>query len=121
MEDGTQKEPVGSVLDAFRGHFYKKVKAHNANHPLLKWLMMDGGIAPKAQPLDALINKVFKGFLRDLFEDWFLNAPTNPKTGHPVAPYRKFLHSGLSRRGPRFQKNLFGNRGKSVDTSKQRI
>ena len=44
MEDGTLKEPVGLVLDAFRGHFYKKVKAHNANHPLLKWLMMDGGI-----------------------------------------------------------------------------
>ena len=31
------------------------------------------------------------------------------------------LHSGLSRRGPRFQKNLFGNWGKSVDTIQQRI
>ena len=31
------------------------------------------------------------------------------------------LHSGLSRRGPRFQKNLFGNRGKYVDTSQQMI
>ena len=44
LEDGTLKEPVGLVLDAFRGHFDKKVKAHNTNHPLLKWLMMDGGI-----------------------------------------------------------------------------
>ena len=26
-EDGTLKEPVGLVLDAFRGHFDKKVKA----------------------------------------------------------------------------------------------
>ena len=59
---GTQKEPVGSVLDAFRGHFYKKVKAHNANYPFLKWLMMYGGITPKAQPLEILINKVFKGW-----------------------------------------------------------
>ena len=67
MEDGTQKEPVRLVLDAFQGHFYKKVKAHNANHPLLKWLMMDGGITPKAQPLDVIINKFFKGFFRDLF------------------------------------------------------
>ena len=32
-----------------------------------------------------------------------------------------FLHSGLSRRGPRFQNNLFGNCGKSVDTNQQRI
>ena len=31
------------------------------------------------------------------------------------------LHSGFSRRGPRFQNNLFGNCGKSVDTSQQRI
>ena len=68
VEDGTLKEPVGLVLDAFRGHFDKKIKAHNANHPLLKWLMMDGDITPKSQPLDVLINKVFKEFFRDLFE-----------------------------------------------------
>ena len=68
MEDGTLKEPVGLVIDAFQGHFDKKVKAHNVNHPLIKWLVMDGGITPKAQPLDVLINKIFKGLLRDLFE-----------------------------------------------------
>ena len=32
-----------------------------------------------------------------------------------------FLHSGLSRHGTRFQKNLFRNCEKSVDTSQQRI
>ena len=63
MEDGTLKEPVGLVIDAFRGHFDKKVKAHNANHALLKWLMMDGGITTKTQPLDVLINKCFQGIL----------------------------------------------------------
>ena len=57
MENGTQKEPVGLVLDAFRGNFYKKFKARNANHSLPKWIMMYGGITPKAQPLDVLINK----------------------------------------------------------------
>ena len=67
-DDATLKEPVGLVLDAFWGHFENKVKAHNANHPLLKWLMVDGGITPKSQPLDVLINKVFKGFFRDLFK-----------------------------------------------------
>ena len=91
MEDGTLKEPVGLVLDAFRGHFDKKVKAHNANHPLLKWPMMDGGITPKTHPLDVLINKIFKGFFRDLFEEWSLNALTNPKNGHPLAPSRQLL------------------------------
>ena len=53
--------------------------------------MVDGGITPKAQPLDVLINKVFKGFFRDLFEEWSLNAPTNPNTGHPLAPSRQLL------------------------------
>ena len=74
------------MLDTFRGHFYNKVKAHNANHPLLKWIMMDGGITPKAQPLDILINNFFKGFFNNLFKEWSLNAPTNPNTGHPLAP-----------------------------------
>ena len=91
MEDGTLKEPVGLVLDAFRDHFDNKVKTHNANHPLLKWIIMDGGITPKAQPLDVLINKVFKGFFRDLLKEWSLNVPTNPKTGHLLAPSCQLL------------------------------
>ena len=49
MEYGTLKDPVGLVLDAFRVNFDKKVKAHNANHPLLKWIMMDGGITPNSK------------------------------------------------------------------------
>ena len=94
------------MLDAFQGHFEKKVKAHNANHTLLKCLMMDGGITPKAQPLDVLINKVFKGFFRDLFEECSLNAPTYPNTGHPLAPSRQLLAQWIVKAWAKVQKEL---------------
>ena len=35
--------------------------------------------------------KKFKGFFLDLFEEWSLNAPTNPKTDHPLAPSCQLL------------------------------
>ena len=82
------------------------VKAHNANHQFLKWLMIDGGITPKAQPLDVLINKVFKGFFRDLFQEWSLNAPTNPKTGHPLAPSCQLLAQWIVKAWDKFPKKL---------------
>ena len=46
--------------------------------------MMDSGITPKAQHFDVLINKVFKGFFRDLSEEWSLYAPTEPRNGRPL-------------------------------------
>ena len=80
--------------------------AHNSNHPLLKWLMMDGGITPKTHPLDVLINKVFKGLFRDLFEGWLLNALTNPKTGHPLAPSRQLLAQWIVKAWAKVPKEL---------------
>ena len=106
MEYGTLKEPIGLVVDSFRGHFYKKVKTHNVNHQLIKWIMMDGGITPKAQPLDVLINKVFKRLFHDLFEEWSLNAPTNPKTGHPLAPSRQLLEQLIVKAWDKVPKEL---------------
>ena len=52
---------------------------------------MDGGITPKAQPLEVINNKVFKGLFHDLFKIWLLNAPTNPNTGHLLAPSCQLL------------------------------
>ena len=65
-----------------------------------------GNITPKAQPFDVLINKVFKGFFRDLFKEWSLNAPTNPETGHPLAPYRQLLAQWIVKAWAKFPKEL---------------
>ena len=94
------------MLDAFLGHFDKKVEAYNANHPLLKWLMMDGGITPKAQPLDVIINKSFKGFLRALFEEWSLKVRINPNTVHPLAPFRQLLSQWIVKAWAKVPKEL---------------
>lgn len=89
-EDVEFTERTGVLCDAFKGHYADEVKEHNAKHENLEWLMMDGGITPKCQPLDVLVNKVFKGFFRDLFEQWSLSAPLQD-SGHPYAPSCQLL------------------------------
>ena len=73
--DGELLKKYGIVLDAFSGHYTKEVKAVTEPMEKLDWLLMDGGITPKAQPLDILIKKVFKGFYCDLFEGMFIDCP----------------------------------------------
>ena len=68
--------------------------------------MMDGGITPKAQHLIAVINKIFKGFFCDLLEEWSLNAPTNPKTGHLLAPSRQLLPQWIFKAWTKVPKEL---------------
>ena len=72
------------------GTLTKRVKEVTENVEDLQWMIMAGGITPKAQPLDVLVNKVFKGYFRDSFQQWSLTAPTNDK-GHPKAPSRQLL------------------------------
>ena len=83
-----------------------EVKEFTKQHELLHWLLMDGGITPKAQPLDVLINKIFKGFFRDLFEEWSLNAPINEKTGHPYAPSCQLLAQWVVQAWDRISEDL---------------
>ena len=79
-------------MDDFRGHSDRKVKERTLQlKGTFKWEIIAGGITPKAQPLDVMIKKIWKGFFHDIFEEWSLNAPMNPKTGNPVAPSPQLL------------------------------
>ena len=55
--NGNLVDESGLVLDAFAGHFENKVKTFTEPNDKLSWIMMDGGINPKAQPLDGLTTK----------------------------------------------------------------
>ena len=66
--------------------------------------MMGGSITPKAQPLGVLMNKVFKGFFRDLFEEWSLNSPAKPNNDHPLAPSRQLLAQWIVKAWAKFPK-----------------
>ena len=91
-ENGQANHVSVMLMDDFKGHSSKMVKERTlAIQDHFKWEIMAGGITPKAQPLDVLINKVWKGFFLDLFEQWSLTCPLHPKTGNPIPPSRQLL------------------------------
>ena len=40
---------------------------------------------------DKVVNKVFKGYFRDCYDNYLLSAPVNAHTQHPIAPSRQQL------------------------------
>ena len=62
-----------------------------AEVPRVTFIIMDGGITPVAQPLDILVNKIFKGFYRELYDNYMLTAPEHKETGNPIAPTRQMI------------------------------
>ena len=55
-------------------------------YPTPNFLMMDGGITPKAQPLGKTINKIWNGYFFDEYDVFILNASVNENTGQPLPP-----------------------------------
>ena len=88
---------MGVLCDDFRGHSAEECKNFTTGHPerekMLHWSIMKGGLTPVAQPLDKVVNKVFKGYLRDIYDQWSLTAPVNATTGAPMPPSRQQMAS----------------------------
>jgi hypothetical protein len=89
----SNKECQSTIMcDDFKGHSKKEVKMHmKEKYPTTNMLIMAGGITPKGQPLDKLVNKIFKGYFRDEYDSYILAAPINETTGHPKPPSRQLL------------------------------
>ena len=60
-----------ALCNDFRGHSSKDVKAFNRGHhvrrQMPKWIIVKGGLTPVGKTLDRLVNKVLKGYLRELY------------------------------------------------------
>ena len=101
QEIGIHKNERGGVLfDDFKGHstddVNKYVKSFKSNrdvdysYELCSFLIMDGGITQKSQPIDAFVAKVFKCLLREYYDNYMLNADEN-ESGHTIPPSRQLM------------------------------
>ena len=85
----------GAILsDNFKGHSTKQGKEKIKQHQFLSWIIMGGGLTPVAQPLDKVVNKIFKGFFHDYYDKHVFTAPLHPKTNHPIASSHSCYVSG---------------------------
>ena len=96
----TDKEAVnfhqrsGILCDGFKGHsaeLDKDYMLHPSRSENLKFDIMNGGLTPVGQPLNKVVNKVFKGYLRDLYKIWSPTAPFNPHKGHQCPSSHQLL------------------------------
>ena len=88
---------IGVLCDDFTGHSAAEckqfTKGNTERQKILNWEIMKGGLTPAAQPLDKVVNKVFKSFLRDIYDHWSLTAPVHPTSGAPLPPSRQQMAS----------------------------
>src|SRR5210317_299623 len=89
-ETGECENKVGVLWDDFKSHSTAQVKTFCESLDFLSVDILPGGLTPCGQPLDKVINKVFKGYFRDMYDQYILRAPVNDK-GTPLPPSRQQL------------------------------
>ncbi len=89
-EDGSCDHRAGVLMDQFKAHSHAGVKANCQSKDWLDVIILPGGLTPVGQPLDKVINKVFKGHFRDKYDQWVLTAKHDEK-GCPTYPSRQLL------------------------------
>lgn len=90
-ETGECENKAAVLWDDFKSHSTPTVKEYCLSLPFLGVDIIPGGLTPCAQPLDKVINKVFKGYFRDMYDEYILSAPVHPERGTPLPPSRQQL------------------------------
>ena len=86
----TSLEKIGILWDEFRGHFAEILKNYCLSLTFFRPKIIAGGLTPTAQPLDKVINKIFRGHFRDLYDRYIITALIE-NTGNPQLPSRQLL------------------------------
>lgn len=81
---------IGLLWDDFKSHSCPEVKSFCQSFDFLDVLILPGGLTPEGQPLDKVINKVFKGYFRDFYDEWTLSAKVDDN-GNMRYPSRQLL------------------------------
>ena len=97
---------VGLIWYDFKAHSFPPVKELLRSHNFLDIEIMGGGLTPEGQPLDKATNKVFKGYVCNLYYLYSLTAPLNSKTGAPIAPTRQLLFTWIVEAWEKFPEQL---------------
>mgnify|MGYP003899775703 CR=1 FL=1 len=108
-ETGQCDNKAGLLWDDFKSHSCKEVKDFCQSLDFLGVDIIPGGLTPEAQPLDKVINKVFKGYFRDFYDEYVLNAPVTEK-GNPKPPSRQLLATWVVKAWEKIPEQLVRNR-----------
>eukprot|EP00957_Ditylum_brightwellii_P109207 8330360-Ditylum_brightwellii.AAC.1 len=75
----------------FKSHSAASVKEFCQSLDFLGVDIIPGRLTPEAQPLDQVINKVYKGYFHDLYDEYILTAPVHLMRGTPKPPSCQLL------------------------------
>ena len=99
------------ALDAFKGHVTSEVKDELRHHSV-DLVVIPGGMTNQLQPLDVSINKPFKAYVKDEYEDW-LHTDNLPRTASgkirkaPASTVARWVSNAWKRINPEMIRNSF--------------
>jgi hypothetical protein len=78
------------VLDAFKGHLTPEANATITGRSMNTDVVIPGGMTSQLQVLDAVVNKLFKEHLKQLYSEWLLTG------NHALPPAGRIMKHSMT-------------------------